>query len=65
MKFVAPVAAGLGVSLQEATAAVAALSNAGLQASIAGTGLRRVLAGLESPTFKARQIIKRFGLVYR
>ena len=62
MKFVSPVSAGLGVSIQDTTAAVAALSNAGLQASIAGTGLRRVMAGLESPSFKAAQIFNSLGL---
>ncbi len=50
LKFVAPVAAGLGVEVEETTAAISALSNAGLQASLAGTGLRRVLATLEQGT---------------
>jgi len=47
LKFVAPVAAGVGVSVEDTTAAISALSDAGLQASTAGTGLRRVLATLE------------------
>lgn len=47
LKFVAPIAAGLNVSLEDTTAAISALSDAGLQASTAGTGLRRVLATLE------------------
>ena len=51
-KFVAPVASGLGVSLEETSAAVGALSDAGLQATLAGTGLRRVMAELESPARK-------------
>ena len=62
MKFVAPVAAGLGVSLEEATAAAGALSDAGLQASLAGTGLRRVLSELESPARKTRDILESVGL---
>ena len=62
MKFVAPVAAGLGVSLEEATAAAGALSDAGLQASLAGTGLRRVLSELESPGRKTRDILESVGL---
>lgn len=62
MKLVAPVAAGLGVSLEETSAAVGALSNAGLQATLAGTGLRRVLAELESPTTKSRKILRSFGI---
>ena len=62
MKFVAPVAAGLAVPLEVATAAVGALSNAGLQASVAGTGLRRVLAALEAPTVEAEKILRSLGL---
>jgi len=64
MKFVAPVAAGLGVSLEEAAAAIGALSDAGLQGSLAGTGLRRVLAELESssPASKTRDILAAVGL---
>ncbi len=62
MKFVAPVAAGLGVSVEEAAAAVSALSDAGLQGSLAGTGLRRVLSELESPASKTREILSELGL---
>ena len=62
MKFVAPVAAGLGVELETATAAVGALSDAGLQASLAGTGLRRVLAELESPAVKTQKILAGLGV---
>jgi TP901 family phage tail tape measure protein len=57
MKFVAPVAAGLGVSVEEAAASIGALSDAGLQGSLAGTGLRRVLSELESPSQKTLQIL--------
>ncbi len=46
MKFVAPVASSLGVSIEETAAAIGILSNAGLQGSLAGTGLRRVLSTL-------------------
>lgn len=62
MKFVAPVAAGLGVSLEETTAAMAALSDAGLQSTLAGTGLRRVLSELESPAKKTTDILAGLGL---
>ena len=62
MKFVGPVATGLGVSLEETTAAAAALSDAGLQGSMAGTGLRRVLSELESPSKKTSDILKSLGV---
>jgi TP901 family phage tail tape measure protein/lambda family phage tail tape measure protein len=62
LKFVAPIAAGVGVSMEEATAAVGALSDAGLQASLAGTGLRRVLSELESPSKKTTEILSSLGV---
>lgn len=62
LKFVAPVAAGLGLTLEETAAMVGALSNAGLQASLAGTGLRRVMAELETPSKKTVKILRTFGI---
>lgn len=62
MKFVAPVAAGLNVSLQTTTAALGVLSDAGLKASLAGTGLRRVLAELEAPSTGTQKILRRLGV---
>jgi hypothetical protein len=62
MKFVAPIAAGLDVSLETTAAAMAKLSDSGLQASLAGTGLRRVLSELESPSQKTSQILSDLGL---
>lgn len=48
-KFVAPIAAGLGITLESTAASIMALSNAGLQATMAGTGLRRIIAELITP----------------
>ena len=62
IKFVAPVAAAFSVSIEESAAAVGALSNAGLQATLAGTGLRRILAELEAPSSKTRKILDKLGL---
>lgn len=62
LKFVAPIAAGVGVELEETAAAMSALSNAGLQASLAGTGLRRVISELESPTANSAKILASYGL---
>lgn len=62
MKFVAPSAKGLGVSLEETSAALGVLSDAGLTASLAGTGLRRVLSELEAPTDKAVRRLSELGL---
>lgn len=62
IKFVAPIAAGLGVDIETASAALGTLSDAGLKASLAGTGLRRVLGGLEAPTEAAEEILREYGL---
>lgn len=62
LKFVAPVAAGLRVPIEEVVAAIGSLSDAGLQGSLAGTGLRRVLAELESPAAKTEAILARAGV---
>jgi TP901 family phage tail tape measure protein len=61
-KFVAPVAAGMNVSLAESAAAIGALSDAGLQASLAGTGLRRILSELESPAENTKKIFRQLGI---
>lgn len=62
MKFVAPVAAGVKVPIEEAGAAIGALSDAGLQASLAGTGLRAVLASLERPGGAQTVILDELGV---
>jgi TP901 family phage tail tape measure protein len=62
MKYVGPVARAMGVSLEDATAAVGTLSNAGIQATMAGTGLRRILSELASPGKAARTALAGLGL---
>jgi len=62
LKLVAPIAAGVGVEIEETAAAIAALSNAGLQATLAGTGLRRVISELESPSAKTKRQLGDLGL---
>jgi hypothetical protein len=48
MKYVAPIASAAGVSLEETTAMLATLANAGISGSQAGTSLRRILSDLGS-----------------
>lgn len=57
MKFVAPIAAGVGLTLEETAAAIQVLSNSGIQASMAGTGLRQVIGALEGPTASTKKIL--------
>jgi len=46
MSYVAPVAKGLGFSIEETAASIGVLSDAGIQGSRAGTGLRMIFAKL-------------------
>ncbi|XKH51313.1 phage tail tape measure protein [Chryseomicrobium palamuruense] len=50
MKYVAPVASSLGLSMEETAAAVGKMSDAGIQGSQAGTALRAMLLSLANPT---------------
>ena len=62
MKFVGPVAGALGKTVEETAAAVGALGDAGIQASLAGTNLRGMMAQLLGPTTKARDAFARMGV---
>ncbi len=46
MKFVGPIAASMGKELEEVVASLQVLSDAGIQAAMAGTGLRKILLTL-------------------
>jgi TP901 family phage tail tape measure protein len=62
MKLLGPTAAAAGISLQESAAAAGALGNAGLQGTLAGTGLRMAITKLLKPTDDARKIMEDLGL---
>ena len=62
MKFVAPVAAGLGISVEEVSAAIGILGDNGIQASMAGTTLRSGLLRLSSPTKNVREALSKLGV---
>ncbi|WP_084398273.1 phage tail tape measure protein [Henriciella aquimarina] len=62
MKYVSPVAAGLNVGIEDTAAAVSALSDAGIQAEMAGTGLRRVMIGLEKQSKQGEKVLAKYGL---
>lgn len=50
------------ISLAETSAAIGVLSNNGLEADKAGTGLRKVIISLQSPTDDATGALRRIGL---
>lgn len=62
MSYVAPVAAAMGKSVQETSAAIGILGNAGIQASTAGTALRGMLSRLASITPEAAEAIENLGI---
>lgn len=62
MKFAAPIAKSLGVSFEDTAAAAAVLANNQIKGTLAGTGIRRILADLASPTNEAKDAIERLGL---
>jgi len=62
MSYVAPVSATLGVSLEETAAGIQVLSDAGIQASRAGTNLTMVMRKLEAPQGKQKSILKDLNL---
>lgn len=65
MKTVAPVAAAMGISIQQVTAAIAELGNQGIKGSEAGTALRGILASLADPSKESAKLIKTLGLNFR
>ena len=62
MSFVAPIASGVGLSIEEVAAAAGLLGDAGIQGSRAGTALRRTIGQLNAPTGEAAQIMERLGI---
>jgi TP901 family phage tail tape measure protein len=62
LKYVGPVASGMGVSIEETVGALAAFASQGILADQAGTSLRGVLAALTSPSSQAAGEIERLGI---
>ncbi len=62
MSTAAPIAASLGISMEETAAAIGVMSDAGIQGERAGTALRGVFASLAGPTTQARDALAQYGL---
>jgi TP901 family phage tail tape measure protein len=62
MSYVGPVAAGLGVSIEETSGAVAELASNGIVGEKAGTGLRGMLMALTAPSEKAAGVMAGLGI---
>lgn len=62
MAYVGPVAQAAGASLQQTAAMAGMLGNIGIQASMAGTGMRRMFLNMTNPSAKAQAALNRFGI---
>ncbi|MGP4950796.1 phage tail tape measure protein [Psychrobacter sp. T6-1] len=62
MKYAAPGAAGLGVSLEEVAAMAGKLGDAGMQGSMGGTALRSIMLRLASPPKAAGDALSDLGI---
>lgn len=62
MSYVAPVAQGAGLSLEETAAAIGTLSDSGIQGQRAGTALRKTISSLQNPTGQAAKALEDMGL---
>ena len=64
MKYIAPIANTMGLSLEEVAAAIGLLSDAGIKGSQAGTTLRGALSRLAKPTEDMQEVMKNLGLSF-
>ncbi|NCC35708.1 MAG: phage tail tape measure protein, partial [Chloroflexia bacterium] len=62
MKYAAPVAAGLGISIEDTAAAIGRMSDAGIQGEMAGTALRGALIRLSAPSREAEALMRDLGM---
>ncbi len=62
MKYVAPIASQVGMSVEETAAAVGKLSDAGIQGQQAGTALRAILVRLIDPPKEAQKALDELGV---
>ncbi len=64
LKLFAPLASQFGISIEQASSAMGVLGDSGIQASLAGTGLRRIITDLEAPTGALAKILKIAGVAF-
>ena len=62
LTYAGPAAHTAGISMKDTTAAIEALSNTGIKASRAGTGLRKLFVSLLNPTKKGSQMLDEYGI---
>ena len=61
-KVVAPLSAGLGISIEETSAMLGKLGDAGINGSLAGNALKRMMLNLSAPAGEAKKAIEDLGI---
>jgi len=61
-KYVGPLGKALGIDIEELSATIGILGNAGIVGSKAGTDLKAILVALSAPTKKAGKLFKKLGV---
>ncbi len=64
LKFVAPIAHSMGLSIEEVVATLTEFGTQGIKGSMAGTALRSILSSLAKPSKQAQQAIEDLGLEF-
>lgn len=62
LKYAAPIANTLGIGIEEVSAAIGIMTNAGLEGSQAGTSLRQILISLSNPTKAQMELMDDLGI---
>lgn len=62
LTYAGPAAHTAGITMKDTTAAIEALSNTGIKASRAGTGLRKLFVSLLNPTKKGKAMMDEYGI---
>jgi TP901 family phage tail tape measure protein len=62
MSYAAPLAAAMGMSMEEAASLIGKMSDAGIQGSRAGTALRGAMTRLASPTARVANVLEQYNL---
>lgn len=62
LSYAGPAAKTAGFTIQETTAAIETMANAGIKGSRSGSALRRMFTSLLNPTKKGSEVINKYGL---
>lgn len=62
MKYAGPVAASLGMTLEDTASIMALMADSGISASMAGTSLRMGLLKLAAPTDEAKEVLAKYNI---